>query len=352
VTGNSLVWRQLLFAPITTSKIRVWVTGAVDKWTRITEVEAYTSTGGNVSPLVTLDSPANGTTYTEPATVTLAATATDVDGTVDHVTFYADGAPLGSDTSAPYSFDWPNVPAGTYTLTAVATDDQGAASPASNAVSVTVYPAVGGGVNVALAANGGTATASSTNSSGYAPAGAINGDRTGAPWGKGGGWNDGTPNVWPDWLEVAFSAPHAIGEVDVFSMQDNYRSPSEPTPTMTFTKYGLTDFEVQYWTGTAWAAIPGGTVTGNSLVWRQLLFAPITTSKIRVWVTGAVDKWTRITEVEAYTVATGAGLAHTPAAGDEIIDATRLADRSMPVGGRTHALALREPNPALRKPSR
>ena len=124
-------------------------------------------------------------------------------------------------------------------------------------------------VNVALAANGGVASASSTFSSGYAASGAINGDRTGAPWGAGGGWNDATPNAFPDWLEVDFSGTKTISEVDVFSVQDNYQAPSAPTPTMTFSLYGLTDFQVQYWTGTQWLTVPGGIVSGNNLVWRR-----------------------------------------------------------------------------------
>jgi hypothetical protein len=59
----------------------------------------------------------------------------------------------------------------------------------------------GGRLNVALAANGGIA-ASSTYSSGYARSGAIDGDRKGLNCGAGGGWNDATPNAWPDWLEI------------------------------------------------------------------------------------------------------------------------------------------------------
>jgi hypothetical protein len=39
-------------------------------------------------------------------------------------------------------------------------------------------------------------------------------------------------------------------------------------------------------------------------VWRQLLFSPVTTTAIRITVTGALDTWTRLTEVEAYTGAT------------------------------------------------
>jgi hypothetical protein len=71
---------------------------------------------------------------------------------------------------------------------------------------------------------------------------------------------------------------------------------------MTFSLYGLRNFEVQYWTGTAWADVPGGAVTNNSFVWRQFVFAPLATTKIRVLVTTVADGvWSRITELEAYT---------------------------------------------------
>jgi hypothetical protein len=68
---------------------------------------------------------------------------------------------------------------------------------------------------------------------------------------------------------------------------------------MTFSLYGLTEFVVQYWDGTAWVVVPGGNVAGNNLVWRQFLFAPLTTTRIRVLVTSSADQWSRITEVEA-----------------------------------------------------
>jgi hypothetical protein len=60
---------------------------------------------------------------------------------------------------------------------------------------------------------------------------------------------------------------------------------------------------VEYWDGTEWLRVPGGAVSGNSLVWRHITFAPLATSKIRVWVTGALADYSRITEVEAYQVA-------------------------------------------------
>jgi len=158
--------------------------------------------------------------------------------------------------------------------------------------------------NVAAAANGATVTASSTLDAGRSAQAAINGDRRGSHWGSepstGSGWHDSTDNAYPDWLEVTFAGPKTIGEVDVFSVQDAYASPSEPFEGMTFTKYGVTNFEVEYWDGAAWQAAPGGTVTGNNKVWRKVTFASITTPKIRVKVTGAMAGYTRITEVEAY----------------------------------------------------
>jgi hypothetical protein len=58
---------------------------------------------------------------------------------------------------------------------------------------------------------------------------------------------------------------------------------------------------VQSWNGTQWVTVPGGSITDNNQVWRQLLFAPITTSRIRVYVTGALGKASRLAEVEVYT---------------------------------------------------
>ena len=165
-----------------------------------------------------------------------------------------------------------------------------------------VVPSNSRGVNVAHSLNGAFATASSTYSLSYQASSAINGDRKGVNWGANGGWHDVAPNnSFPDWLQVDFESSKTINEVDVFSVQDNYANPAEPTETMTFSLYGLTGYEVQYWNGTAWQNIPGASVTGNNLVWRRFNFTPVTTSKIRVLTNASVDGYSRIIEVEAYT---------------------------------------------------
>jgi beta-glucanase (GH16 family) len=74
-------------------------------------------------PSVSITSPANNAIYTEPATITINANATDVDGTISKVEFYSGATLLGTDVSSPYSFTWTNVPAGNYVITAKATDN-------------------------------------------------------------------------------------------------------------------------------------------------------------------------------------------------------------------------------------
>ena len=126
-----------------------------------------------------------------------------------------------------------------------------------------------GSINVARPANGGTVSASSTYNNGYAPSGATDGERAGYQWASGGGWNDATGDSYPDQLQVNFSGTKLIAEIDVFTVQDEYWNPQPPTETMTFTQYGIVDFDVQYWNGSTWVTIPNGTINGNNKIWRK-----------------------------------------------------------------------------------
>jgi hypothetical protein len=103
----------------------------------VPSVARMVSVQGDSPPVVTLTQPADGATFTSPATVNLGAAASDADGTVTKVEFFNGGAKLGEDTTAPYSFSWSGVVAGTYTLTARATDDFGATTT-SAAATITV----------------------------------------------------------------------------------------------------------------------------------------------------------------------------------------------------------------------
>jgi hypothetical protein len=99
----------------------------------------------NAAPSVALTSPANGATFASPATIPLSATASDSDGSIAKVDFYAGTTLVGSSTSSPYTATWANVPAGSYPLSAKATDDLGAVSssvPVSVSVSANAAPVV------------------------------------------------------------------------------------------------------------------------------------------------------------------------------------------------------------------
>jgi len=98
----------------------------------------FTTPSINAPPSVQLTSPGNNTNYFAPASVSLAATASDVDGTVTQVAFYAGSTLLGVDTSSPYTFSWTAAQAGDYSLTAVATDDDGATTTSA---AVTIHVA-------------------------------------------------------------------------------------------------------------------------------------------------------------------------------------------------------------------
>lgn len=86
----------------------------------------FVAAPANQAPSVRVTSPASGTSLVAGGTLTLNASASDADGTVRKVEFLAGGKLLGSDTSVPYSFVWAGVPEGAQTVTARATDDDGA----------------------------------------------------------------------------------------------------------------------------------------------------------------------------------------------------------------------------------
>ena len=89
-------------------------------------------------PTCSITAPANGATYTAPASVSITATATASSGhTISSVKFYQGGTLLYTATTSPYSYNWTSVQAGSYSLTVVATDNLGVQTT-SSAVGITV----------------------------------------------------------------------------------------------------------------------------------------------------------------------------------------------------------------------
>ncbi|HKS37326.1 MAG TPA: Ig-like domain-containing protein, partial [Verrucomicrobiae bacterium] len=82
------------------------------------------SAGGS-PPSVTITNPANGAVLAAPANVTIQASASDTDGSVTNVQFFANSNLLGVDATPPFSIVASNLAAGSYALAAVAADNSG-----------------------------------------------------------------------------------------------------------------------------------------------------------------------------------------------------------------------------------
>jgi Big-like domain-containing protein/carboxypeptidase family protein/beta-propeller repeat-containing protein/IPT/TIG domain-containing protein len=87
-----------------------------------------TSDNNNAAPSVSLASPTAGAIYTAPGSVPLTANASDADGSISKVVFYAGTNQIAALTASPYNATWSNVPAGSYSITAIATDNNGLSS--------------------------------------------------------------------------------------------------------------------------------------------------------------------------------------------------------------------------------
>jgi hypothetical protein len=86
---------------------------------------------------VAIATPSSGAVIPRGTAVTVTATASDADGSISQVTLRVDGNTIAVANVAPYTTSWTPTVNGSYSLTAVATDN-GGASTTSAAVSVTV----------------------------------------------------------------------------------------------------------------------------------------------------------------------------------------------------------------------
>jgi hypothetical protein len=81
---------------------------------------------GNNIPRVNITSPTDYDSFSIGTPIILTAEAFDTDGTISKIEFYNGTNLIGTATGSPYTVTWNNVPAGSYTLVAKATDNSGA----------------------------------------------------------------------------------------------------------------------------------------------------------------------------------------------------------------------------------
>ena len=97
----------------------------------------------NQPPVISWVVPTNNSTFIQPRTITLTASATDADGTVTNVAFFNGATLLGNVTNGvgnQYSLTWSNAAVGSYTLSARATDNSGATNKSPATIAIVVQP--------------------------------------------------------------------------------------------------------------------------------------------------------------------------------------------------------------------
>jgi hypothetical protein len=114
-----------------------------------------------LGPTISLTRPTASQTWNAPAYITLTATASSTAGAITQVQFFNGSTLLGTAMQSPYTVNWSNVEAGSYTITAVATDSTGTVG-STNQVNITVNPAIELSVILTSPTSGATLTAPAT----------------------------------------------------------------------------------------------------------------------------------------------------------------------------------------------
>ncbi|SFM63768.1 Por secretion system C-terminal sorting domain-containing protein [Chitinophaga sp. YR627] len=107
-----------------------------NKTTTSQPVTVLVAAPGNTAPQISITSPTASTPYRKPAKVVINTNVTD-NGIIYKVEFFNGSTLLATLTQPPYNYTWENVPQGTYTITAKATDN-GKLSTTSAPVTITV----------------------------------------------------------------------------------------------------------------------------------------------------------------------------------------------------------------------
>jgi hypothetical protein len=160
-----------------------------------------------------------------------------------------------------------------------------------------------GETNWAAAAQGGFATASSTDTTGqygiFPPSGAIDGNRTDTGWNSGHGWASMPDMAMPVWFQVDFAAVRDISRFVVITYQG--------AGAATAGKYGLLNYRIQTWNDAAqlWQTVATENRNLAMMTRVHTLVAPVRTAKCRLVVdeVSGGDGVARLLQFEAWGTA-------------------------------------------------
>ena len=106
-------------------------------YTSTDKVKIIVSESGNSLPSISINSPDNEASFSEGEAIEISTLASDLDGTISKVEFYAGNIKIGETSSAPFNYSWTDPSIGIHQITAVAIDNQGG-EKTSQAVEVSV----------------------------------------------------------------------------------------------------------------------------------------------------------------------------------------------------------------------
>lgn len=110
----------------------------------ITSAEITVNVVANQPPVVGITSPSPDSSSAAGLATTIVASASDSDGTIESVEFFANGTRIGVATASPFQLVWTPGVAGTYSLTAKATDNGGKVAISDPISMIVDLPTVGG----------------------------------------------------------------------------------------------------------------------------------------------------------------------------------------------------------------
>jgi hypothetical protein len=148
-SGNGTAWTQIGTSTNITMAVGAYVGLAVCSHsttalcTSLIDSVSASFLTTNMPPVISWVVPANNSTFIQPKTITLTASATDADGTVTNVAFFNGTTLLGNVTTSvgnQYSLTWNNAAVGSYTLNASATDNSGATNTSPATIAIVVQP--------------------------------------------------------------------------------------------------------------------------------------------------------------------------------------------------------------------
>lgn len=215
--SREVTLRYASATPNQTLTVRWTLAGGASSSPNVTlQAAALSAEGVNNPPVVRLTSPSPDANIAAPGNVALAATASDLDGSIAKVEFFANGTRIGQDTTAPYEATWSSPAPGRYSVTAVATDNGGETTESAPAI-------------IVVHGSGGTLTGS-----GVLPATSVNLTTEGVlDWQH---WGLSSSNLFnrKGGITPVLPALALIGATNLNTYQDNYTAFSwtDGTPTV------------------------------------------------------------------------------------------------------------------------